>query len=85
MQESDISQTMFQTRCGHYEFLVLSFKLINALIAFIDLMNRVFTWYLNKFIIIFIDDILVYSQTNEEHELHLKIVLEKLKKVKVIY
>ena len=57
----------------------MSFRLINALAAFMDLMNRVFEEYLDKFVIVFIDDILVYSCTMEEHELHLKIVLEKLR------
>ena len=57
----------------------MSFKLTNTPVAFMDLMNKVFEEYLDKFVIIFIDDILVYSHTMEEHELHLKIVLEKLK------
>ena len=79
MRESDILRIAFQTRYGHYEFLVMSFGLINAPAAFMDLMNRVFEEYLDKFVIIFIDDILVYSHTVEEHELHLKIVLGKLR------
>ena len=58
----------------------MSFELINAPAVFMDLMNRVFEEYLDKFVIVFIDDILVYSHTREEHELHLKIVLEKLSK-----
>ena len=69
----------FWTHYGHYEFLVMSFKLINAHAVFIDLMNRVFKEYLDKFVIVFIDDILVYSRTMEEHKLYLKIVMEKLR------
>ena len=79
MRESDIPKTTFQTRYGHYEFLVMSFGLTNAPAVFMDLMNRVFEEYLDKFIIIFIDDSLVYSCTMVEYELHLKIVLEKLR------
>ena len=63
----------FWMRYGHYEFLVMSFGLTNTLVAFIDLMNRVFEEYLDKFVIVFIDDILVYSRPMEEHELHLGI------------
>ena len=81
--ESDIPKTAFQTRYGHYEFFVMSFGLTNAPAAFMDLMNRVFEEYLDKFIIVFIDDILVYSRTIEEHELHLKIALEKLRENKL--
>ena len=69
----------FQIGYKHYEFLVMLFRLTNSPVAFMDLMNRVFEEYLDKFIIIFIDDILAYSCTMEEHELHLKIMLEKLR------
>ena len=61
----------------------MSFGLTNAPVAFMDLMNRVFEEYLDKFVIVFIDDILVYSRTMEEHELHLKILLEKLREKKL--
>ena len=64
---------------GTMSFLVMSYGLTNALTAFMDLMNRVFEGYVDKFIIVFIDDILVYSCTMKKHELHLKIVLEKLR------
>ncbi|GKD18569.1 retrotransposon protein, putative, ty3-gypsy subclass [Tanacetum coccineum] len=70
VKEQDVSKTTFRTRYGHYEFLVM------LLAIFMDLMNRVFHEYLDKFVIVFIDDILVYSKTREEHEDHLRIVLE---------
>ena len=79
-----INQKMaFRTRYRHYEFLVMLFGLTNAPAIFMDLMNRVFGEYLDKFVIVFIDNILVYSRTVEEHELHLKIVLEKLREKKL--
>ena len=82
VHESDIPKTAFQTRYAYYEVLVMSFGLTNTPAAFMDLMNRVFEEYLDKFIIIFIDYILVYSHTMEEHELHLKIALVKLREKK---
>jgi len=79
IRESDILKTAFWTCYGHYEFLVMSFRLTNTPAAFVDMMNRVFTKYLDKFIIVFIDDILVYSKSQEEHEGHLKITLQQLR------
>ena len=79
MQESDVPKTAFRTRYGLYEFLVMPFGLTNGLAAFMDLMNRVFQSYLDRFVIVFIDDILVYSGSSEKHSEHLRIVLQTLR------
>ena len=79
VHESDVPKTAFKTRYGHYEFMVMPFGLTNAPAAFMDLMNRVFQPYLDRFIIVFIDDILVYSGSSKERSKHLRIVLQTLR------
>ena len=83
VKEDDIPKIAFQTRYGHYEFLVMPFGLPNAPTVFMDLMNRVFHEYLDRFAIVFIDDILVYSKSQEEHEEHLRMVLQILRDKKL--
>nr|GFB57368.1 putative reverse transcriptase domain-containing protein [Tanacetum cinerariifolium] len=83
VKEQDISKTAFRTRYGHYEYLVMPFGLTNAPAVFMDLMNRIFHELLDKFVIVFIDDILVFSKSKEEHEDHLRTVLQTLRQEKL--
>nr|GEX70572.1 putative reverse transcriptase domain-containing protein [Tanacetum cinerariifolium] len=83
VREQDIPKIAFKTRYGHYEFQVMPFGLTNAHVVFIDLVNRMYKPYLDKFVIVFIDDILIYSKDKKEHEEHLKAILELLKKEKL--
>ena len=79
VKEIDIPKTAFRMRYGHCEFTVMPFGLTNAPAAFMDLMHRVFQPYLDQFFIVFVDDILIYSQSELEHECHLRIVLQLLR------
>ena len=79
LRDSDIPKTTFRTRYGHYEFIIMSFGLTNALETFMDLMNIVFKQYLDLFVIIFINDILIYSRTVEQYARHLRVVQQTLK------
>jgi hypothetical protein len=80
MKEKDIPKIAFRTRYGHYEFLVMSFGLTNALAIFMDTMNRIFHDYLDQFTVAFVDNILIYSKMLEEHEEHLRKALERLER-----
>ena len=79
----DIPKTAFRTRHGQYEFIVMSFGLTNAPTVFMDYMDRIFRPYLDKFVVVFIDDIMVYSKSKKEHKEYLRIVLEVLKERKL--
>jgi hypothetical protein len=79
IKEEDIIKTTFRPRCGHYEFVVVSFGLTNAPIVFMCLMNGIFRNYLDKFFIVFLYDILIYSKSKEKHEQHLRMALQVLR------
>jgi hypothetical protein len=79
IKDEDIHKTTFRTRYGHYEFVVVSFGLTNALATLMCLMNNVLSKFLDKFVLVFIDDILIYSKKREEHEEHLRLILQVLR------
>ena len=79
IKRDDVLKMTFRTRYGHYEFLVLQFGLTNAPAAFMRMMNSMFKPYMDRFVIIFIDDILIYSKSQTEHERHLRIILQMLR------
>ena len=79
VRDTDIPKTVFRMRYGHFEFTVMPFGLTNASAVFMDLMHRVFQPYLDQFVVVFVNDILIYSQSKWEHEYHLRIVLHVLR------
>ena len=79
VRETDIPEIVFRTRYGHFEFTMMPFGLTNAPAAFMDLMHRVFQPYLDQFVVVVVDDILIYSQSETEHEYHLRIILQLLR------
>ena len=83
VREEDIPKTPFVTRYGSYEYTVMSFGLTNAPATFSRLMNYIFMDYLDKFVVVYLDDILVYSKNKEEHAKHLRLVLERLREHKL--
>ena len=83
VKEDDIPKIAFKTRYGHFEFTMMPFGLTNAPAAFMDLMHRVFQPYLDQFVVVFVDNILIYSKSEEKHEEHLRIVLQVLRNHKL--
>ena len=75
MKADNVQKIAFRSRYGHYEYVVMPFGVTNAPNVFIDYMNRIFRLFLDKFVLVFIDDILIYSKTQEEHVEHLRLVL----------
>jgi hypothetical protein len=80
IKEEDIEKTAFSTRYGHYEYIIMSFGLTNAPAAFMEAMNRMLHEYLDDFVVVFLYDILIYSKSEEEHDGHLSLILEALRK-----
>jgi len=75
VKADDVQKTTFRSRYGHYEYVVMPFGVTNAPVVFMDYMNRIFWPFLDKFVVVFIDDILIYSRIQEEHAEHLRMVL----------
>ena len=84
IRDSDVAKTALRSHYGHYEVVVMPFGLTNAPVAFMDLMNRVFSPYLDRFVIVFIDDILVYSKSEKEHAKHLRLILQTLRNAQTL-
>jgi hypothetical protein len=80
IREEDIEKTTFSTRYGHFKFTIMSFGLTNAPTAFMEAMNRMLHEFLDDFVVVFLDDILIYSKTKEEHERHLCLILDALRR-----
>ena len=85
IRDTDIPKTMFRTRYGHFEFRVMPFGSTNAPAAFMDLMHRVFQPYLDQFVVVFVDNILIYSQSEWEHECHLRIFFTAVKRPSAVH
>ena len=85
VRETDIPKTTFRTCYGHFEFMVMPFGLTNAPTASMDLMHRIFQPYLDQFVVVFVEDILIYSQSEWEHEYHLRIVLQLVRDHQLYY
>ena len=79
VRETDIPKTVFRTRYGHFKFTVMPFELTNTPASFMDLMDKVFLPYLNRFVVVIMDDVLIYSQSEREHEDHLRVALQLLR------
>ena len=79
VREANIPKTTFRMLYGNFEFTVMSFGLMNAPVEFMELMHRVFQTYLDQFVVVFVDDILIYSKYEEEHEDHLRVILQVLR------
>jgi hypothetical protein len=84
VKEEDIPKTTFKTHYRHYELLVMSFRLTNVQVVFMDTMNRIFHDYLDQFTVVFNDDILIYSKTLEEHGEYLRKALERLRREQLV-
>ena len=79
VKDDDVQKTAFRSRYGHYEYVIMPFGVTNAPAVFMDYLNRIFRHFLDKFVVVFIDDILIYSRTQEEHAEHLRLVLGVLR------
>ena len=83
VKSKDVQKTAFKSRYGHYEYVVMSFRVTNAPVILMDYMNRIFRPYLDQFVVVFLDDILIYSESRDEHAEHLRVVLGILREHKL--